>query len=130
MKKNYFSFLLLFIIILVVFLSSCRNDSLLKKTTKPSMTNNEYLTMVQEAAFRYFYDLGHPISGLAYDRYPDLENGCVSGGTGMGLMAIIVGIERGFVSREHAATRVLKILNFFKNTCPQYHGAWAHFIDG
>ena len=129
MRKKYFSFLF-FIIILVVFLFSCQHKNPLKKFLKHRMTDNEYLTMVQEATFRYFFDLGHPVSGLAYDRYPDLENGCVSGGTGMGLMAMIVGVERGFVSREDAANRVLTILNFLKNKCPQYHGAWAHFIDG
>jgi len=32
------------------------------------MTDDDFLTMVQRATFRYFYDYAHPVSGLARDR--------------------------------------------------------------
>ena len=128
MKKKYFYFLLF--IISVVLLFSCRYTRILEESNESMIIDEKYLTVVQKATFKYFYDSGHSHSGLAYDRYPVWPNGCVSGGTGMGLMAIIVGVERCFVSREDAAERVLKILNFLKNTCPRYYGAWAHFING
>ncbi|MBL1204265.1 MAG: T9SS C-terminal target domain-containing protein [Calditrichaeota bacterium] len=94
-----------------------------------SMTNDELLTSVQEATFRYFYDYGHPVSGLARERKGS-GNTCTSGGSGFGLMAMAVGVERGFVPRDSAATRVLKILSFMKNKAVRYHGAWAHWING
>lgn len=94
-----------------------------------SMADDELLTSVQEATFRYFYDYGHPVSGLARERKGS-GNTCTSGGSGFGLMALIVGAERGFISRDSAAVRVLKILSFMKNSAIRYHGAWAHWING
>jgi len=100
--------------------------------TSYAMTDEQLLTSVQEATFRYFWDYGHPVSGLAREGYEfsHSTDTCASGGTGMGLMAICVGAERGFVSRAEAADRVLKILTFLDVNTPRYHGAWAHWING
>lgn len=99
--------------------------------TSHPMSEEELLTSVQEAIFRYFYDYGHPVSGLARERKGrgNLET-CASGGTGFGLMAIVIGSERGFVSRDSAASRVLKILRFLQDQTTRYHGAWSHWING
>ena len=48
----------------------------------------------------------------------------------MGLMAICVGAERGFVTRSQAAGRVLQILTFLEEDVARYHGAWSHWING
>ena len=102
--------------------------------TSYNMTDEELLSSVQEAAFRYFWDYGHPVSGMAMEGYnintDHTINHCALGGTGMGLMAIMVGIERGFVTRDEAAERVLKILTFLDEKTTRYHGAWAHWING
>ena len=45
-------------------------------------------------------------------------------------MGIIVGINRGFVSRPAAAARILKMLIFLETKAPRYHGAWSHWLDG
>jgi len=101
------------------------------------MNDEQLLTSVQEATFRYFWDHAHPVSGLAYDRgrtgrLPgDGEyRSCTSGGTGFGLMAIMIGAERGFVSRERAARRVLKMVTFLQDKSDRFHGAWPHWLDG
>ncbi len=94
-----------------------------------AMTEDELLTSVQEATFRYFYDYGHPVSGLARERKGSGVT-CASGGTGFGLMALVIGAERGFVSRDSAAARVQKILTFLQEKATTYHGAWAHWING
>lgn len=103
-------------------------------TATKDMTGDDdaLLTSIQKATFRYFWDGGHPTSGLARDRYNGtaFDDKCASGGTGMGLMAIVVGIERGFITREEGAVRTLKILSFLKNNAQRYHGAWAHWING
>ncbi len=93
------------------------------------MTDEELLSSVQEAAMRYFYDYGHPVSGLARERTGSDET-CTSGGTGFGLMTIMVGAKRGFITRDSAAVRILKILRFLQDVTPRYHGAWSHWIDG
>ena len=100
--------------------------------TSYAMTDEELLTSVQEAVFRYFWDYGHPVSGLAREGY-GLGHGtdtCTSGGTGMGLMAICVGAERKLVTRAQAAGRVLQILTFLDEKAPRFHGAWSHWIRG
>ncbi len=95
-----------------------------------AMSDEELMTAVQEATFRFFWDYGHPVSGLARDGYTGWSDYCVSGGTGMGLMAIVVGVERGFVTRDQAALRVQKIVTFLEESAERYHGAWAHAING
>ncbi|OQW96522.1 MAG: hypothetical protein BWK77_04375 [Verrucomicrobia bacterium A1] len=99
-----------------------------------AMTDEQLLTSVQEATFRYFWDYGHPFSGLTREGYglaqehtPDT---CAAGGTGFGLMAICVGAERGFVTRAEAAERVLRMLIFLDVSADRYHGAWSHWING
>jgi len=100
--------------------------------TSYAMTDEQLLTSLQEATFRYFWDYGHPVSGLAREGYGfgHGDEVCTSGGTGMGLMAICVGAERGFVTRAQAAERVLKILTFLDEKAARYHGAWSHWIYG
>ena len=97
-----------------------------------AMTDEQLLTSIQEASFRYFWDFGHPVSGLAREGYNfgQGDNTCAIGGSGMGLMAICVGAERGFIARADAAQRVLEILTFLDEKTPRYHGAWSHWVNG
>ena len=78
------------------------------------MTDEEFLDMVQRSTFRYFYDYAHPVSGLSRERLGWGET-VTSGGSGFGVMALLVGIERGFITRQQGVERMLKILNFLKN---------------
>lgn len=94
------------------------------------MTDQELLTMVQEATFRYFWDYAHPVSGLIRERIPVSENLVTTGGSGFGVMAILVGVERGFITREQGIERMHKILDFLANTADRYHGAWSHWMNG
>ena len=97
--------------------------------TSHEMNEDELLTSVQEAAFRYFYYYGHPVSGLARERVGS-GNTCTSGGSGFGLMNFPIAVERNFISREDAAARVLKICLFLRDQATRYHGAWSHWING
>ena len=92
------------------------------------MTDDQLLTMLQEATFRFFWDYAHPVSGLARER---LGSGdvCAIGGSGFGVMAIIVGIERGFITRDQGVQRMLKILNFLSNA-DRFRGAYPHWMNG
>lgn len=92
------------------------------------MNDEQLLDMVQEATFRYFWDHAHPTSGMARERYGS-GNTVTSGGSGFGVMAILVGIERGFITRQQGVDRMLKILNFLENA-DRFHGAWSHWING
>ena len=97
--------------------------------TTHAMSDDEFLTMVQLATFHYFWDYAHPVSGLARERLGS-GNTCAIGGSGFGVMAILVGIERGFITRELGVDRMLKILNFLNNQADRFHGAFPHWING
>ena len=94
----------------------------------PVISEDELLTLVQQQTFKYFWDFAHPASGMARERNTS-GNLVTSGGSGFGLMAIIVGIERGFISRSEGIERLRKIVTFLEGA-DRFHGAWSHWIDG
>jgi len=96
--------------------------------TKP-MTDDELLTMVQEASFRYYWEGAETSSGLAKENIPGRQYMIASGASGFGIMALIVGTERGFISRDESVARFVKIVSFLEKT-ETFHGAYPHFIDG
>jgi hypothetical protein len=89
----------------------------------------ELLTKVQRQTFKYFWDFAHPESGLIRERISS-DKTVTSGGSGFGLMAIPVGIERGFITREEGIQRLAKILNFLEYEADRFHGAWSHWLNG
>jgi exo beta-1,2-glucooligosaccharide sophorohydrolase (non-reducing end) len=93
------------------------------------LTDDELLTMLQEACFRFYWEGAHPVSGTTLESIPGNGRIVATGATGFGIMALIVGVERGFISRGQGLDRLDKILNFLEKT-PRYHGAWSHFMDG
>ncbi len=97
--------------------------------TTREFNDEELLTMVQEGCFRYYWDGGHPNAGMALEVRPGDENLVALGASGFGVMAIVVGTDRGFVSREQGAERILKIARFLTHA-DRFHGAWPHFLDG
>lgn len=95
----------------------------------PRISDEELLTLVQRQTFKYFWDFGHPVSGMARER--DSSGDIVTtGGTGFGVMAIITAIHRGFVTREEGLARIQKITTFLKNKAQRFHGAFPHWLNG
>ena len=99
-------------------------------------TDTALFRKVQEATFQYFWNGAEPNSGLARERvhldniYPQNDQNVVtSGGGGFGVMAILVGIERGFITRAEGVKRLETILHFLE-TADRFHGAWPHWWDG
>jgi hypothetical protein len=97
--------------------------------TTRELGDNDLLTMVQEACFRYYWERGHPNAGMAPEIVPGDPNLVALGASGFGAMALIVGTERGFVTREEGAGRILRIVRFLKGA-DRFHGVWPHFLDG
>ncbi|GAA0881088.1 hypothetical protein GCM10009119_40580 [Algoriphagus jejuensis] len=92
------------------------------------ISDEELLTKVQEQTFRYFWDFAHPASGMARERNTS-GNTVTTGGSGFGLMALIVGVERGFITRTQAVERWVQIIGFLENA-DRFHGAWPHWLNG
>ncbi len=98
------------------------------QTRTYDMDDAELLTMVQEYTFRYFWDFGHPVSGLARERNTSGDL-VTSGGSGFGAMAILVGIERGFITRQQGLQRLLTIVDFLERA-DRFRGAHSHWLNG
>ncbi|MBP6976766.1 MAG: T9SS type A sorting domain-containing protein [Lentimicrobiaceae bacterium] len=97
-------------------------------TSTHDMTDEELMNMVQEATFRYFWDFAHPVSGLTRERNTSGDVVTI-GGSGFGVMAVLVGIERGFITRQQGVERMLTIVHFLESA-DRFHGAWPHWMNG
>lgn len=112
-------------------------------------TTKQLLTQVQEASFRYFYHYRHPVSGLAREKTPycraasisdltpryighvrDIRRLCTTGATGMGMFNLVVGVERGFITRDEGARWALQMLRFLSEKAERFHGAFSHWLNG
>lgn len=94
----------------------------------PEIPDEELLTKVQEHTFRYFWDFAHENSGLARERNTS-GNLVTIGGSGFGVMALIVGMERGFITRQEGVERLSTIVDFL-GTADRFHGVWPHWLNG
>ncbi len=96
----------------------------------PVIADNALLDLVQQQTFKYFWDYGHPVSGLARERSNSGPETVTTGGSGFGIMAIPVAINRGFISRSQGLARMQTIVSFLKNTAQKFHGAFPHWLNG
>ncbi|RBL89024.1 glucoamylase family protein [Chitinophaga flava] len=98
-----------------------------------NLSDSALLDLVQKQTFRYFWDYAHPVSGLARERsnksFDYGDEVVTTGGSGFGIMAIIVATERGWISRDAATDRLLKIINFLRKA-DSYHGVFPHWLNG
>lgn len=98
-----------------------------------NLTDDQLLDLVEKQTFRYFWDFGHPISGMARERsnrsFDYGDEVVTTGGTGFGVMATIVASERKFITREQAAARTRKIVDFLWKA-DMFHGAFPHWMNG
>ncbi len=128
-----------FICILSVTTANINCNSTVKTVTTSQQeirTDTALFRLVQQQTFQYFWDGAEPTSGLARERlhtdniYPQNDKSTVtSGGAGFGVMAILVGIERGFITKEQGRQRLEKIVHFLE-TADRFHGAWPHWWNG
>jgi len=130
MQKN-----LIYILVFVVVISSCSREKQ-SGNAEAVLSEDSLLTLVQYQTFQYFWDNAEPVSGMGRERthmdgnYPQQDQNVVTtGGTGFGLMAILVGIERDFITREQGFAHLQKIVNYL-DTADRFHGAWPHWLQG
>lgn len=110
--------------------SQVRFNTVMDSTDKfARISDDELLTLIQKQTFKYFWDFGHPVSGLARERNTSGDI-ITSGGSGFGIMAIPVAIKRNFISRQEGLERMLKITDFLKNKTVSYHGVFPHWLNG
>ncbi len=95
----------------------------------PILSDNQLFDTVQRKTFNYFWEFGHPISGMARERNSSGDV-VTTGGTGFGIMSIVTAVNRNFITRAEGRDRIFKITNFLINNCTRYHGAFAHWVNG
>lgn len=137
MKKTILATCLIFVVIFSFSQVSAQKKN--TETIKPelriqkNLTDDQLLDLVQKQTFRYFWDFAHPVSGMARERSNvafEYGNEVVTtGGTGFGIMATIVASERKFITREQAAARTKKIVDFLWKA-DMFHGAFPHWLNG
>lgn len=97
--------------------------------TTREFTDEELLTMLQEACFHYYWEGADPHSGMTRENIPGDDRIVATGATGMGIAALIVGVNRGFITRVQGIERLTRVVDFLEHA-QRYHGAWSHFMDG
>ena len=126
-------------------LASCNESDKNKETaSKPDAierpetfaSDSEMLTYIQQAHFNYMWEGAEPTSGLARERihmdgvYPENDADVVTtGGSGFGIAGLLVGIDRGFVTREEGVQRLHKIADYLAKA-DRFHGVWPHWMIG
>ncbi len=114
---------------------ACQSEQQGIAASRARVSPDSLLTLVQQQTFKYFWDGAEPVSGMARERYhfegevrEDFDV-VTTGGSGFGVMAMLVGIERGFVTRQQGFERVDRIVDYLQEA-DRFHGAWSHWIDG
>lgn len=92
------------------------------------------LRSLQKDSFGYFVHEVNPANGLVLDKTAEDWPASIAA-VGMALTVYTIGVERGYVTRAHAASRTLSTLRFFANseqgTGPDatgYKGFYYHFL--
>ena len=104
---------------------------------KPEViSDSALLDLVQKQTIKYFTEGAEPVSGMGRERfhtdedYPEHDKNIItSGGSGFGVMSLIVAMKRKFISKEEGLQRLEKIVQFLE-TADRFHGAWPHWWNG
>ncbi|MBH2004808.1 MAG: beta-glucosidase [Sphingobacteriia bacterium] len=114
----------------------CAQQDAAVKNGSIAPSDTAIFNKVQRQTFRYFWEGAEPNSGLARERihtdniYPEHDQDVVtSGGGGFGVMGVLVGIERGYITRKQGVERLERVLQFLE-TADRFHGAWPHWWNG
>ncbi|MFT3843411.1 MAG: glucoamylase family protein [Lacibacter sp.] len=132
--KSILLFVLLFFVSFFVSAQKQKKITAFDATARPkNLSDSALLDLIQKQTFRYFWDFAHPVSGMARER-SNTEFGyghetIAVGGTGFGIMSVIVATERKWITRDTAAKFLLKMVNFLLKA-ESYHGAFPHWMDG
>lgn len=133
---NNYPFVIFILLFAGSLLQSCAQQPELTAEDERQLSHEALLDTVQYYTFQYFWDGAEPNSGMARERYhvdghypQDDKHIVTSGGSGFGLMAIITGIERGFITREEGVDRFVRIVDFLEEA-DRFRGVWPHWMDG
>ena len=91
-------------------------------TVNKNISDSALLDTIEHRTFEYFWTGAEPNSGMAPERihmdndYPehDQKYYCNRCGSGFGVMAILAGINRGYITRQQGLNALKKSFHFLK----------------
>lgn len=134
--NNKILYILLVIVASLVISCNDKKNNSEQESTNTAITDEALLDTIQRRTFQYFWNGAEPISGMARERYhldgnygKHNKNTVTSGGSGFGIMAIISGIERGYITRAEGFERMERIVSFLEKA-DSFKGVFPHWWDG
>ena len=122
-----------FVSLMLMGVFSCNNK---EAQSHQVISDDSLLNLVEYKTFQFFWEGAEPVSGAARERlhldgeYPDNDKNIVAiGGTGFGVMAILIAIERKFITRAQGLERLQQIVGFLERA-DRFHGVWPHWVNG
>jgi hypothetical protein len=110
-------------------LTASKNDP--KDSSK--MTDEQFMDLVQQRAFLFFWYECNPKNGITLDRGRCFEKTTHEVGSnasaGFMLTAVCIAESRGWITREQAYERVLATLKFHRDKTKNINGFFYHFVD-
>lgn len=124
-----------FAILVTILITACNSQPKQQNTSAVNnISDSALFDTIQRRTFEYFWTGAEPNSGMAAERihidgdYPENDQSTIAvGGSGFGLMAILTGIERNYITRQQGFERLQKIVNFLEKA-DRFHGAWPHWL--
>jgi hypothetical protein len=101
-----------------------------------SADDEKFLDDIEQRGLRFFIDESDPTTGLIRDRAnahggvgnnPDDAASIAS--VGFGLTAYCIGAERGWMTKQDAYDRSLRVIKFMHDRAPAMHGTFYHFLN-
>lgn len=124
---------IIFYCLLVCVIACSGKQKVQEPGPEEKLSDSLLLDLVQKQTFKYFWDFGHPVSGLSRERSNQTfgygDEVVTTGGTGFGMMSIIVAAERKWITREQALERLLKMVKFLDKS-DRFHGMFPHWLNG
>ncbi len=123
------------LVIIAATAMACNSQPRAQQTTVvKNISDSALFDTIEHRTFEYFWTGAEPNSGMAPERihldnnYPENDQSTIAvGGSGFGLMAILTGIERNYITREQAFQRLQKIIGFLEKA-DRFHGAYPHWL--
>ena len=110
LKRNFAAIGLL----LLMTLPSCNNNQQIKSATDQIPDKQAFLDDLKHRTFNYFWEIVDSATWQTDDRYPTRKFTSIAA-AGFALPAYIIGIENNYITRNEAAQRTLKTLQWLWN---------------
>lgn len=99
--------------------------------------DEKFLDDIEQRGLQFFIDESDPQTGLIRDRANATHGGVGNqpadaasiASVGFGLTAYCIGAERGWITRQDAYDRSLRVIQFLHDHGPNVHGTFYHFLN-